>query len=486
MVLRTAGTQRRQRRRRLRYRLSRGGASRTAGDRRSRQRRGRCAAGRRHGPLDRRQRRAGADACAHASADRPALGALAGFDRPPPRAGLLHLEPYRETLGRAPRLVERDSAAVLRVAFVDQTGDDAGGAEESLTLLLRNLPADIDPLVLLFHDGAYAQRLRALGLRTAILPVGTAISNSTREHPRVAGALGVPGAALQLARRLRRERIDAVHTNTLKAHVVGASAARLAGIPCVVHLRDILEGSARLALRIVAAACSRERIAISQAVARAYALPRTEVVPNPLDLGAASALPARAQARALLNLPQGVPLLGMIGRINRWKGHDRFLRAAAAVLRETAAHFAIVGAPLFRDADFVAELHTLVQDLRIAAHVTFLPWMADPRPAYAALDVLCNCSTREPFGRSSLEAAAARVPTICFDDGGTAELIVDGESGLVVPAGDEDALAHAMLAFARDERLRCAAGLAAQALLPRYDARSHAGSVAAILRRAAA
>lgn len=375
---------------------------------------------------------------------------------------------------------------MLRVAFVDQTGADAGGAEESLTLLLRHLPGDIDPLVVLFHDGAYAARLRALGLRVTIMPVSGGIAGSTRERPRLAGVLGVPGAALRLARRLKRERIEVVHTNTLKAHVVGACAARLAGVPCVVHLRDILEGRSRIALRLVAASCSRERIAISHAVARTYALPRTEVVPNPLDLGAATILPARAEARAGLNIPEGAPVFGMIGRINRWKGHDRFLRAAAAVVRETAAHFVINGAPLFRDADFVDELQAMVGSLGLSAHVTFVPWLADPRPVYAALDVLCNCSTKEPFGRTSLEAAAAGVPTICFDDGGTAELIVDGQSGLVVPAGDEPALALAMLAFARDERRRRSAGEAARALLPRYDARRHSQSVSTILRRAVA
>ncbi|TAM73608.1 glycosyltransferase family 1 protein [bacterium] len=445
-----------------------------------------CDRRQRHGAARRRQRCDGIDARALAPADRSAVGALAGVDGTAAHAGLLHLAAHREAARHHPRPRASDDPAVLRVAFIDQTGADAGGAEESLTLLLRHLPGDIDPLVVLFQEGAYAARLRALGLRVTVMPVSGGIAGSTREHPRLSGALGVPGAALRLAERLRREHIDVVHTNTLKAHVVGACAARLAGVPCVVHFRDILEGRSRLAMRLVAASCSRERIAISRAVARAYALPHTEVVPNPLDLRAATTFPARAEARAQLGIPDESPVFGMIGRINRWKGHDRFLRAAAAVVGEAAAHFVIIGAPLFRDADFVDELHAMAAALDLTPHVTFVPWLADPRPAYAALDVLCNCSTKEPFGRTSLEAAAAGVPTICFDDGGTAELIVDGESGLVVPAGDEAALTRAILAFACDERRRRSAGEAARALLPRYDACRHARSVSTILRRAAA
>jgi len=375
---------------------------------------------------------------------------------------------------------------MLRVAFVDQRGSEAGGAERSLALLLDHLPLDVLPTVVLFEDGRYAQSLRARGYRVEIVPIPPALAQSTRERPTLRAAVRLPAAAFHLARLFQCWGVDVVHTNTVKAHLVAASAARIAGLPCVVHLRDILEGSSRTALRMIAAGCSQERIAISRAVARAYALPDTVVIENPLDVNSYGALPDRTEARRDLGIGGDEPVVAIVGRINRWKGHDRFLRAAARVCARASVQFAIVGAPVFRDADFLEELRALADALGLRSRVHFIGWLDDPRAAYAAIDVLCNCSKREPFGRTIIEAAAAGIPSVCFDDGGAAEAVIHGVTGLVVPAEDEAALAAAILTYVFDPDQRAAAGAAARAATLRFDARRHADKVVGVLRRAAA
>jgi glycosyltransferase involved in cell wall biosynthesis len=180
-----------------------------------------------------------------------------------------------------------------------------------------------------------------------------------------------------------------------------------------------------------------------------------------------------------------VPLIGIVGRINRWKGHDRFLRIVAAVNRVVPIRCAIVGEARFRDADFVPELHALAAQLGIADRTSFVPWLADPRLAYAALDVHCNCSEREPFGRSIVEAAAASVPTVAFDDGGAADIIDDGVDGALVPAGNIDAFTDGVLRLVRDRSLRDRTGNAARLASTRFAAPSHAQLVAEVLRRSA-
>jgi glycosyltransferase involved in cell wall biosynthesis len=239
------------------------------------------------------------------------------------------------------------------------------------------------------------------------------------------------------------------------------------------HLRDILEGGARSALRIVCAACSQERIAISKAVADSYALPKTSVVFNPVEIERFTDLPSREEACARLGIPfePGIQTVGMVGRINRWKGHDRFLRVAAAVSKQRNVRFVIAGSPIFRDEDFLPELRRQAHEHGIADRVHFIPWVDDVQNVYAALDVHCNCSLREPFGRSIIEAAAAGVPTICFSDAGAAEVLTNGVNGCVVANGDEAAFARALtFVLESDERLACMK-VSARTLNPRSTQR---------------
>jgi glycosyltransferase involved in cell wall biosynthesis len=375
----------------------------------------------------------------------------------------------------------------VRVGFVNQTGAKPGGAEESLALLVRNLPKDIEPHMFLFEDGEFAQRLRDAGLNTTITPIPQTLRAVTRERPSALGALATPSIIVALSKLFASARLDLVHTNTMKAHLIGAPAARLAGKRSVMHLRDMVDGVGRIALRGVAKTCTRERIAISNTLSRWYGMRETTVIANPVDLTSYSVLPTRAQARHDLGIPDDdTPLIGIVGRINRWKGHDRFLRVAAAVNERRPIRCVIIGEARFRDVDFVPELHQLANALGIADRTSFVPWLNDPRIAYPALDVLCNCSEREPFGRTIIEAAACGVPTVAFDDGGAVDIIRDGKDGCVVAAGDERAFASAVLALVSDAVARAGIGEAARLGSTRFQSMAHALRVAEVLRRSAA
>jgi glycosyltransferase involved in cell wall biosynthesis len=369
----------------------------------------------------------------------------------------------------------------LRVAFVDQSGDAIGGAERSLQLLMQNLPRTIDSVVILFSDGAYARELRAQGFQVVVVPQSQTLLTAQREG---FSPVAIPQALLAVA-RLRREfkklRVDVVYTNTVKAHFVAGMAARVAGITSIAHLRDILDGTSRVWLSSALRSTSSRRIAISSAVAHAYHLPKTTIVPNPLDLDAYRDVPTRSESRHTLGLPDCVPIVGMVGRINRWKGQDRFLRVAAIVAQQSPAHFAIVGAPVFRDADFNDELRSMVASLGLTGRVHFVPWLDDPRLAYAALDVHCNASTREPFGRTIIEAAAMGVPTISFDDGGASDATSPDLHRDIVVSGDISAFANAIVAYLDDESRLAKAGEIARAFSKTFDASRHGARIAEIL-----
>jgi glycosyltransferase involved in cell wall biosynthesis len=373
----------------------------------------------------------------------------------------------------------------VRVAFIDQVGAVAGGAEETLATFIETARDELLTHAILFEDGAFAQRLRDLGTAVDVLNVPGALTASTRERVRFAGALHVPRIALRTAGILRRRRIDVVYTNSMKAHFIGGLAARVLGIPCVMHFHDIIGGAGLAALRAAATLASRERIACSQMVSRTIGVASTNVIYGPIELAHYAVLPNRRAARASLGLPAERPVVALVGRINRWKGHDRFLRIAARVSAAVDAHFAIVGAPVFRDADFVPELHALVAALGLGERVTFVPWLDDVRDIYAACDVNVNCSTREPFGRAVVEAAACGVPTVCFDDSGAAETIIDGVNGFAISAGDDLAFADAIVKLLTSPASREQISAAARAGTSRFDAACIAEQMSAVIRRAA-
>ena len=369
----------------------------------------------------------------------------------------------------------------LRVAFIDQVGAEAGGAEQTLATFLEHVPADIEPTAVLFEDGAFADRLRKLGIDVDVVDVPQAISSSTRERMHVAAVGALPRVARGVARALSTRGIDVAYTNSMKAHLAGAFAARLARVPCLMHFHDIVDGTALTALRTAARFGSRKRIACSHRVADAVGLGETTVVYGPIDMTAYGQLPDRRTARAQLGLPADGPVVSIVGRINRWKGHDRFVRIAAEVLPFVPdAHFAIVGAPLFRDGDFVPEIETLAERLSVREKITFIPWLDDVRTIYAATDVNVNCSTREPFGRAVVEAAACGVPSICFDDSGVSETLLDGVTGRGVPAGNEAAFAAAIVDLLREKRSCESVRAGAQ----RFDAPRIAEAMAAVIRSA--
>ncbi len=373
----------------------------------------------------------------------------------------------------------------MNVTFVTHNGGAPGGAEDSLFLLLKNLPSDIRPNVVVFEDGIFAGRLRSLGIAVALFGVPPSISTSTRERPNPKAILDSGRIVPRLAAFLRKSKPDVVFTNSMKSHVVAALAARIAGIPTVMYLHDILRGKARAILRPISALCTAERLVCSAATGRALSLSSTTVLYGPIDLTTFQNLPDQAEARKTLGIPSDGLLYANIGRINRWKGQDRFIRAAAIVAHAVpTARFAIVGAPIFRDADFVPELERLVESCGLSDRLTFVPWLDDPRVSYRAADVHVSAAQAEPFGRTAVEAAACGRPTVCFDDGGTPEAIENGRSGYAVPALDERRLAEAMIRYAIEPETLRAAQHAAHENARRFDINALETVFVEVLRRA--
>jgi glycosyltransferase involved in cell wall biosynthesis len=194
---------------------------------------------------------------------------------------------------------------------------------------------------------------------------------------------------------------------------------------------------------------ARGVIANSQATADAFvrsggSASLVRVVHNGIDAAPFDAVSAESAstARRECGARDGMPLVVHVGRFHPWKGQQVLLRALAL---ETRAQAWIVGAPLFGEEAFAAELQTLAGELKLGDRVRFLGMRPDVPVLLAAADAVIHSSTYpEPFGRVVVEGMLAGKPVIAADAGGVREIARDGETALLVAPDDAAALARAI------------------------------------------
>ncbi len=177
-------------------------------------------------------------------------------------------------------------------------------------------------------------------------------------------------------------------------------------------------------------------------------------------------LAAAQQRRAELGAGRDEVLFGVFGRLQRWKGQDVFVEAAAQVAqRLEQARFVIVGGSVFGlEPDFDAELRARIGHLGLEPRFVLTGFRSDIPELMAACDVLCHTSrVSEPFGMVIVEAMAQGRPVIATEGGGPSEIIEDGIEGRLVPPGSPEHLARAMGELGRDPSLRRRMGDAGRA-----------------------
>ena len=263
-------------------------------------------------------------------------------------------------------------------------------------------------------------------------------------------------AFLRLFRLIRSIKPQIVHTHTAKAGALGRVAARLAGVPVVVHTfhGHVFSGYWGPVLSYVAVATERFLSRLSTVIVTVSENVRRElithriapakqihVLPLGLDLDVFENCTAnRGEFRSELNIGATVPLVGTIGRLVPIKNQQLFLRAASRLVAAGfKGRFVVVGG-----GELAGKLQQLVLELGIADHTVFTGWRRDLGKIYADLDVLVNTANNEGTPVALIEAMAARVPVVATEVGGVPDMIESQRNGFLVPAGDMDALVEAI------------------------------------------
>ncbi|MGI8984573.1 MAG: glycosyltransferase family 4 protein [Acidimicrobiales bacterium] len=352
----------------------------------------------------------------------------------------------------------------VRVVFVDHCARLSGGE----LAMLRLLPAlDVDAHVILGEQGPLVDKLRAAGVSVEVLAIADTAGWLGRDRVQPGrlpiSALTTTGTYVaRLTRRLRQLTPDLVHTNSLKSALYGGAAARLASIPAVWHVRDRITDDymPASACRMVKAAA---RILPTAVIANSRATLATlgragvggAVIASPL--GSSPAESARPSTAGPLRV-------GMVGRLDPWKGQHVFLDAFAKAFPSGREEAVIVGASLFGDNGYERQLQRQAADLGIAGRVDFRGFRDRMEDELDRLDVLVHASTiPEPFGQVVVEGMAVGLAVVAADAGGPAEVIEDGVNGMLCPPGDTGAMAAALQRLAADSALRHGLGEAARA-----------------------
>lgn len=373
----------------------------------------------------------------------------------------------------------------LKVVYLDHIARLSGG-EIALLRLLPHLQR-VDAHVILGEEGPLAERLQEAGISVEVLPIAPSARDLRKDTLSRGGAS--PAVALQtlvyiarLALRLRRLRPDIVHTNSLKAGVYGALAAKSTGVPVVWHVRDRIAEDyiPKPAVRIVRALI---RNLAGGVLANSEATLQTL---SPRDLGRVHAvMPDSVEVSDhAATTDEAATTFGMLGRIAPWKGQDLFLRAFAASFPTGPERAVVVGAPLFGEESYEKELHQLAESLGIAERVDFRGFREDIWPELASFDVLVHASViPEPFGQVVIEGMAAGLAVLAADEGGPAAVIADGHSGRLFRSRDANSLATAMGELAADPLLRERLGSAAREAASHYHPKRLAGELELVYDR---
>jgi glycosyltransferase involved in cell wall biosynthesis len=268
----------------------------------------------------------------------------------------------------------------------------------------------------------------------------------------------------------RDRRVALVYSNTFVT-VSGAIGGKLAGVPVLWHIREILSlpRPVRWLLCKTLGLCADRVVCISKAVRdsvlkEAPNLARKSVVVyNAVSVAANDGVWKDIGLREELRLPQGAPLVGMVGRISHWKGQEILAEAAALVLRNHRdAHFVAVGSYFADESHYLQKLTSLISDLGLDGKFHLVGYRSNVTDVYRALDVFVLPSMKpEPFGRVTVEAMMQGRAVIATNHGGTVELIEDGVTGMLVPPSDTTALAAAIESLLVDRPMREKMGRAA-------------------------
>jgi glycosyltransferase involved in cell wall biosynthesis len=326
-------------------------------------------------------------------------------------------------------------AKAVRTILYLSTSSGPGGAER----VVSNLAASLDPdrfraILCLFRPGWIQERSESRGVRTYVIP--TQGMTDWRW-------------ALRFKKLLRQEQADLIHAHEFDANVQGAFVAAISGIPLVATVHGKNYFWERLRRRLAYRWVSRHAtmVAVSQNLKQfiveqvGVSADRIKVVYNGVDVLPPCEPAEVDRCRKELGLSETDQVVGMVGNLYPVKGHQYLIDSIPEVLKECPdTSFVFAGRGLLEP-----ELKEQVHRLGLDKRVFFLGLRQDIPRILATFNVFVLPSLSEGLSMAILEAMVAGKPVVATQVGGNPELVLNGETGFLVPPKDSHALASCLV-----------------------------------------
>lgn len=352
---------------------------------------------------------------------------------------------------------------MARVLFVTHLSD-WGGAQKCLYLLLKGLPREtFEPIVVAPREGELTGRIRDLGITVRCSPMEWWLAGKGDESVQFRNFMArLERRVTGIAQIIQQERVDLVFTNTV-AIADAAIAARRCGIPHVWHVLEMLSRNPGLAacgrlhsLYGVIQCLSDQVVAVSEAVKRELEryVPQSpiEVIRTGLPDSAPGTSPGR---QALLGIPPENPVILFTGWLSRRKGVLDLIDAAELVLRERPQATFVLAGP---DGGCGAEVSRRIRECGRQDSIQLLGFRGDICDLLSVADLAVVPSLADPLPLAVLEAMRAGLAVVATRSGGSEEMVVNGQTGMLVPVGAPQAMADGMIALLDDPRRRADMG----------------------------
>jgi glycosyltransferase involved in cell wall biosynthesis len=336
-----------------------------------------------------------------------------------------------------------------------------GGAQEntvSTCIGLRKLGHEVDLVIgpQTGPEGSLYDQAKAAGVPIIIV----------KELRRAPNPLRDLGACAALRRLFVRKRYDIVHTHSGKAGFIGRIAARLAHVPIIVHtihgpsFYDYQNPIGNWVFRWaeqIAGECTTQFVSVADAMTEEYlaagigAPNRYVTIHSGMNVSAFLDARRDDSLRESLGISLGDLVVGKIARLFRLKGHEFLFEAAPRIVEAVPnVKFLLVGDGIYRE-----RFERLATEMNLRSYFVFAGLVPPSEiPRYlASMDLLVHLSLREGLPRALPQALACGKPVVAFDVDGAREVCLDGETGLLVRAGDVNGLANAVIRLLQDTEL---------------------------------